>query len=298
MRLLNKVRNILRTATDRRYLYMYWQRRIADRAARARRARAIASRLPQADYGSTEEAGVFARDGYIPLPRLAADRVSAMRKHFELFPVTDPYRPHLGSFDPGGQAPTGTHVAYFEQPAVLAAPHALDIANDPQVLAVLSNAFGCRPLISYMQAWWSFPAGETAQEAENFHRDYDDFKFAKLFLYLTDVDGQSGPHAFVRGSQRSDELRQRVRYQEADVASAFPDTSSHLVLTGPAGTRFLEDTSGLHRGIPPLAAPRLIFQVLYSLRPYYGGPRRPLRSADDLECRKLDPYSNGVYLAF
>ena len=111
------------------------------------------------------------------------------------------------------------------------------------------------------------------------------------------VDAQTGPHMFIKGSQRSAKLQQRRRNSDDDVLAAFPKTSDHISFTGPAGTAFIEDTSGLHKGFPSVSGPRLIFQVLYTLKPYFGGPSKPIRPAAGAE-QGLDPYSNSIYLTF
>jgi len=40
-----------------------------------------------------------------------------------------------------------------------------------------------------------------------------------------------------------------------------------VTVTGAAGTAFAIDTRGIHKGVPPLARPRLILCIQYSLLP-------------------------------
>jgi hypothetical protein len=221
-----------------------------------------------------------------------------MVAYFSEQECADPYRPKLGGFRVNGAVPNGTHVAFFSNDVVAAAPHVFAIGNDPHVLAIVAAALGAKPTISYMTAWWSLPAGDgTAQHAERFHRDVDDWRFIKLFCYLTDVDEAAGPHVFVRGSHRINRLTDIRRFSDEEIASAFaPDDI--VVFTGPAGTSFLENTSGIHRGIPAASKPRLIFQVLYSLRPVIYGPENPVvRLGANGVPADLDPYVNRVYCA-
>ena len=171
-------------------------------------------------------------------------------------------------------------------------------SRDRRLLAVAAGMLGAKPTISYMTAWWSLPAGDgTAQHAEKFHRDVDDWRFVKLFCYLTDVDDASGPHAFVRGSHRVNRLTQIRRFSDEEVDRAF-DARNIVRFTGAAGTCFLENTNGVHRGIPPLDKPRLIFQVLYSLRPVIYGPKAPVAKLGEAGIPGgLDRYVNRVYCA-
>jgi hypothetical protein len=281
---------------DPRHRYYYRQRRVENIEARERWAARVAQRLPVFSGEASDLAGPLQRDGIAHLPQLlSSDQVRAMRTYFEGQRSSDPYRPRLGSFIAPKDAPKETHVAFFSNEVAVEAPFGLKVANDSRVLSAVSAALGAKPTISYMTAWWSLPGHGEAEQAELFHRDYDDLRFVKLFLYLTDVDERSGPHAFVRGSHRNSKLLPRLRYAEEEVGREYP-AEDHLRMEGKAGTAFLENTFGLHRGIPPVSKPRLIFQVLYSLRPFIGGPRRPLRTVSRVhEGTALDPYINRSY---
>jgi Na+-transporting NADH:ubiquinone oxidoreductase subunit NqrF len=81
------------------------------------------------------------------------------------------------------------------------------------------------------------------------HRDYDDFKFLSLILYLTDVDESNGPHVFYPGTHKKE----------------TPEGVSPLVITGPAGTSFMADTYAFHQGKPLQSGRRLAFWARYGL---------------------------------
>lgn len=292
-------KTLYHTATDSRYRRHFMQRRTSDPSARMRMAAAHAAGLPRsAPLPSAEveaAAGELARDGYVMTPGIAGPQaIAAMRTYFSAELCADPYRPELGKFVAPGQAPAGTHVAFFPLETVASAPHAWEIANHPQLLALAERDLGAKPLISAMSAWWSLPAGDgTAQHAENYHRDVDDLDWVKYFLYLTDVDENAGPHLFIRGSHLDPKLTAIRRYQDDEVHAAF-GKEREVRFTGPAGTSFLEKTYGLHRGLPVASTPRLIFQVFYSLRQVIYGPRRPLFPRTALPPGR-DPYVNSVY---
>lgn len=280
--------------TDERFRYYYWHRTERDPARRRAWADRIAGRLPPAAAGGGSER--LAEDGILPLASLVSARdVADMRGYFEARESSDPYRPKLGRFVAPAAAPPETHVAYYDNEQVIAAPHALRIANDPRVIGPVGDYLGAKPTISYMAAWWSMPRRGAAEHAELYHRDVDDLRFVKLFVYLTDVDEGSGPHNFVRGSPSQAKLTEIRRYSNDEVSGAF-DAGDLLRLTGPAGTAFLENTYGLHRGEPPAERPRLLFQVLYSLKPYIAGPKRPIATVEPaIEGVAIDPYVNRVY---
>jgi hypothetical protein len=301
MNLIRRIAFRLKPITDARHREFFMQRLVKDVPARERRADATASRLPpipgEGRARAASGAHALKQQGFVAIPDLIkTEWLPAMRSYFSEHACSDPYRPERGTFR-AEVAPAGTHVAYFSHDVVARAPHAFEIANDAGVLGIVAEMLGAKPTISYMMAWWSLPAGEAAQHAEKFHRDLDDWRFAKLFCYLTDVDEGSGPHVFVRGSHAVNKLTRLRRFSDEEVESAF-GRDSVVRFTGPAGTCFLENTYGMHRGIPPTRAPRLMFQVLYSLRPNIYGPAAPLIKAGTPGIPpRVDAYVNRIYLS-
>jgi hypothetical protein len=174
----------------------------------------------------------------------------------------------------------------------------LALANDPRILAIAGQFLGCKPTIGYVAAWWSYHTGKGAQQAELFHRDVDDWKFVKLFVYLIDVNESDGPHVYVRHSARSAKLAEIRRFTEDEVRQAFGDNNV-VAITASAGQGFLEDTFGIHRGLPVTSGHRLIFQVVYSMFPIPYGPRRPVVSPKEIveaHFTTLDPWINRLYV--
>lgn len=294
------IRNRLKTVTDRRYRELFRQRMVSDLDKRNAKADAMAAKLPrfEASGKMTKQVATLQSDGFVMLPGvLKPSWVGELVDYFSREECFDPYRSKLGKFRAPGGAPKESHVAFFSNETVALAPHAFEIANHPDVLETVAGFLGAKPTITYMSSWWSLPAADgTAEHAEKFHRDVDDWRFVKLFCYLTDVDDMSGPHMFVRGSHRVNKLTKLRRFSEEEVESTFG--SDKLVkFTGPAGTAFLETTAGVHRGIPVKTKHRLIFQVLYSLRPTIYGPKKPVVEAGEGTIpRGLDPFINRIYL--
>ena len=169
----------------------------------------------------------------------------------------------------------------------------LETINHPLVLETVGELFGCKPTISNVSMWWSLPGHATAEHAELFHRDVDDWLFIKLFIYITDVDAGSGPHVFVRGSHNSAKLARIARYTDDEVAREF-GKDNVLSLTAPAGTSFLENTYGMHKGQLPLSRRRLLLQAQYSLRPISILQYKPLKVPAS---KAVDPYINRLYVA-
>lgn len=300
MGVISGITNRAKTLIDPRYRHVYWQRRITDMSARDEAAEKYASKLPRpvVDPAAVEVFQHLDANGYAPLPNLLSQsQIEDIKGYFASKTAYDPYRPEVGRFKAPQDVPVGTHVAHFENTDIVKAPHFLSLANNPVILSAVGQVLGAKPTISYMAAWWSIAHGESAQHAELFHRDVDDLRFIKLFIYLTDVDEESGPHVFVRGTHKQNKLTEIRRLSEEEVAGAF-GAENILLFTGPAGTCFLENTYGIHRGVPPTKRPRLLMQVLYSLAEYIAAPKRPVGQYIPAQNGvSIDPYVNRVYLS-
>jgi hypothetical protein len=290
-------------ATDGRRRAFERQRRIQQLAERHELAEAAAARLPRAGdllaAGGDDGVAVgeeLGRRGRADLPGLVdEEQVRRIREHVTSLLAHDPYRPELGRYRAPDAVPSQTHVSHYRDEDIVRVPHLLELANHPRVLAPVAHWLGGRPTLAALRLWWSTPSADgTPEHAEMFHRDVDDLRFVKLFVYLTDVTEDTGPHVFVDGSHLVDRLTEIRRYQDDEVESAFgPQDIQRLV--GPAGTAFLENTYGMHRGVPPVAGPRLIFQPLYALRPLIYGPRKPVIDAAAAPAG-LDPFVNRVFV--
>ena len=125
------------------------------------------------------------------------------------------------------------------------------------------------------------PSDVAGSNAQKWHRDRDDFAELKLFMYATDVDEGSGPHAFIPGSHKSSNLSKL--FPNAQIHDPIITAEQHSFLSnrqlneyglltssvktwlGPKGTTFLEDTRGLHRAYRPSNKPRLIFSIVWTV---------------------------------
>lgn len=246
------------------------------------------------DERSAQLCAKLQRDGIAELPTFVdASIVQRIRAQLENLPLRERFAARRDGFTLD-KVPTNVHVAEYATEDILACPDVLKIANHPTLLDAAALYLGCKPTISSLSVWWSLPADGTAQEAENYHRDVDDWRFVKFFLYLTDVDDDSGPHCFVRGSHRTSNFLRIRRISDQEIRKAFPQQDL-LRINGRAGDAFLEDTFGLHKGQPPLRSRRLLLQVQYSICPIAVYTYRPLQLPGITPV--LDEYSSRLYVA-
>lgn len=156
-----------------------------------------------------------------------------------------------------------------------------DLIRDPGVVEIIGRYLKCRPVFDFPAAWWSFPSEADAASAQMFHFDLDRIRWLKVFVYLTDVEVVNGPHVYVRGSHQvvGDRVKRDGRFSDAEALEIFPELE-FCELTGAAGTLFVEDTLGFHKGTPVISGHRCVFEYEYSIG-HFGYPYPPSK----FDCR-------------
>lgn len=250
-------------------------------------------RKPDAELDRTMgRTDAFVRTGLMPVPlSLDAAAVTMIRAYFDQLPAFEGYE-YSGVGAPQALSvlrETSRFAAYSTE-QVLKAPQLFDVFNHPAIVDFVEAFMGCVPTLYSVNAWWSFPAdAPTGLSMEHFHRDTDDWRFCTLFLYLTDVGMDGGPHQFVPRSHTLRGMEEllaeaRARGRDADGFDArdsfvnfngdafsrrcdalFADNIASVC--GPAGSMFLANTVGLHRGLVPARTARMIVWARYGLGP-------------------------------
>ena len=159
---------------------------------------------------------------------------------------------------------------------IVANPGVQQLMGDPSILAVANAYLPIAPMLARVNVWWSAPTdqGPGDDAAQLFHFDFDaPPAWLKIFVYLSDVDANSGPHVFVRGSHVPDHpaaaaLRRRgyVRISDAEIDAAF-GRENVVELVGRRGTVLAVDTRGFHKGKEPISGRRLLVQLVYATPP-------------------------------
>jgi len=301
MPIMGKLRQAGSFLSDPRWWPFYFQRRFMSSAARGRITR-WAARFRPGPLADADTVGLqdLHERGIFHLGRILTEaQATEIREYFRGKSVKDTYRPEQGYFLPeSDQRHPHSHTAHHDARDIVMAPHLFPVVNSPAVLSVVSRYLGCRPTLGSMSAWWSYPTGIGAQHAEYFHRDVDDWKFVKLFIYLSDVGLENGPHVYVSCSTSSERLRRIARFEDAEVVTAFGDKNV-LTLTGRAGEGFLEDTFGLHKGQPLQHGMRLMFSATYCMFALPYSPVAPVASYGEVAQQhriEVDPWTNRLYV--
>jgi hypothetical protein len=126
----------------------------------------------------------------------------------------------------------------------------VSFALQSSVLSVLVGYFGELPILDDVLLTLSRPIKKSYSLSQLWHRDYDDTKTVKLFVYLTDVNSlQDGPFTFIDGPT-SDQLGSSLKSRRGDmeILNRVPSDSINKVIS-PRLSVFMVNTSRcLHMG--------------------------------------------------
>jgi len=171
-----------------------------------------------------------------------------------------------------GRLPDGAPVVLALVPDPMECAPIRRICRDPALLDSVTGFLGYRPSKIIPRLFWSFVTDVSDDERRrlgqtiDWHFDVHDFHFCSAAFYLTDVDKGAGAHALVRGSHTGKSIRMLLgsaNAPEEEVLGRY-GRDRVMVIEGPAGTGFLEDTSCYHKAIAPKDRDRLMFQIWFS----------------------------------
>lgn len=173
------------------------------------------------------------------------------------------------------------------------------LAFDSYFLSMAGAYLGCIPIHVQTNVWFSFPTfqekNNLSTNAQMFHQDKEFAKFFKVFIYLTDVDENNGPHVFIEGSHIDEAHTLGVpvtdRISDADITKYYAKERIKT-LVGPVGTITFADTSGVHKGMTVRSGHRIMLQLEYASSLYLS----PVAPFSEPECMppELEAYPEAV----
>jgi hypothetical protein len=162
----------------------------------------------------------------------------------------------------------------------------------------LANAYlGMWSKLEYVDLWYTPPTGEEERKSsQRWHRDFNDRRLLKAFLYLVDVDEETGPFEYVPRSAPGGELDHLwpwyplgINYPPQDELAVQVEPRA-VTFTAPKGTLILCNTSGFHRGGFATRKPRALATVTYSSPASLASLTVPnYRLPPDRRAEALDP---------
>jgi len=181
----------------------------------------------------------------------------------------------------------------YQTSDLIFAPHILEQVMSQEILDCAESHLGCVPTLVALQAWWNFPGHEdnfvnsatdssiTNFAPKNFHRDLNDFRMFWVYVYLTDVGKECGPHEIIKFSGDFEKVKQRgeKKLNNFDPQSFFyqygyqiPRNQIDLVFekdiktfVGPVGSTFFSNGFNFHRIRYPLLKPRLMMAARFAI---------------------------------
>jgi hypothetical protein len=134
----------------------------------------------------------------------------------------------------------------------------LQLGLDSRLLDTVNSYLGLWAKLIHFDTWYTIPlaADRPAIASQQWHRDPEDEKLIKVFLYFSDVDEGSGPLQYVPGSFPGGPYENVWRktsvldatYPPAEEFEKVLPRSKWIACTGLAGTLVFCDTNGFHRG--------------------------------------------------
>jgi ectoine hydroxylase-related dioxygenase (phytanoyl-CoA dioxygenase family) len=113
--------------------------------------------------------------------------------------------------------------------------------------------------------------GSAPVQSQRWHRDNEEKRMCKMFIYLSDVDETAGPFTYIPGTVRGQRLGHLFPQRppegnyppEGALGKVVPE-NERRIMTGRAGTVIFCDTTGLHRGGYATKRERLMYTVFFT----------------------------------
>ena len=150
--------------------------------------------------------------------------------------------------------------------------------------------------LEYVDLWYTPPvAGDQRKSSQRWHRDFNDRHLLKAFLYMVDVDEETGPFEYVPGSAPGGDLDSLWPWRplgdnyppEDELAQKTAERA--VSFTAPKGTIIFCNTAGFHRGGFAKSKPRVLATVTYSSPASLASLTQQNYSVSDPNTNGLDP---------
>lgn len=224
------------------------------------------------------------RDGFYVFRTPAASHlVEAIRSYAEVVPCEARGAGEPLAVYPRSNPSVGRYDIYEED--ALGCAEVQDFATDPAMAVIAQKYLGQPVIMDEVAFWWTTTkkAEDADLNAQLFHQDRDRLSFLKFFMYLTDVDTNTGTHVYLKGSHKSIPWSLRADGRMTDDAVRAAGLWDQVTeLHGPAGTIMAVDTIGLHKGKTPVTSDRLALENEFSTSLFGMDYERPSFIPSDL----------------
>jgi hypothetical protein len=178
----------------------------------------------------------------------------------------------------------------------------LQLATDPKLIKSVANYLNCSPVLLNITAVHSpkslVKGSEVFSGSQLFHRDADDTRILKVWIFCSDVTNHTGPTVLINAKQ-SEEIARSINYKQGSRAndkSVTEEFSPELNFAiGPRGSQYATDTARLlHYGSRTGASADRLVLMFHYVSPYSQYTRLRLVNLLFIIKRKLHRRSLGV----
>ncbi len=208
---------------------------------------------------------------------LSADKVNDIKRYLENKKKLNIYEKSINKKMP---------MDYYSTEDLINNHEILNIINNEKLIKIVSGYFKCDFKLDWIWSWWSYAdTNNDSVGPQLFHRDYESFNFLKLFIYLTDVDGEDGSHQIIKSSNNINSFYKISRFSDKEIYAKF-NKDNCITIDGKAGKSFLANTFAIHRGLRPFNKDRLVLCYLLSTWPSRRSPKIPPIKFSEIQINK------------
>tara|TARA_B110000483_G_C18162599_1_gene529900 strand:- start:244 stop:1182 length:939 start_codon:yes stop_codon:yes gene_type:complete len=126
-------------------------------------------------------------------------------------------------------------------------------ATNKYLIEIVSRYLNCIPILTNLSLWYSPNDKIFENSSQEYHLDHEDYKQVKGFLFINDIDEQTGPLSIINILQ-SNEIQKSINYKMTKITKRVNDETigdlirkniniKRNVITGKSGDLLLCDTS-------------------------------------------------------
>lgn len=175
-----------------------------------------------------------------------------------------------------------------------------------KILYICSEYLGYLPQLNLLAVEKTIPTEDlnSPQHSQKWHRDPEEKRTIKVFIYVNDVDETKGPFTYIKGSQPSGNSPYARIFPQALPHGSYPDAARIVTLVDPedyvaaigkAGTVIFCDTAGIHRGGLAKSGERIMSTAFYPSKKWSERPR--VKKSPDVNLHNYGTMAPNVILS-